>query len=52
MTTHAVFIWSAYGATAVVIAALVVRAIVDHRAQVRTLARLQRDGVEQGATDG
>ena len=41
---HAVFIWSAYGVTTLVALALVVRAIVDHRAQRRALARLEAAG--------
>ena len=41
---HAVFIWSAYGATTVIALALVIRAILDHRAQRRALARLEAAG--------
>jgi heme exporter protein CcmD len=41
---HAVFIWSAYGVTTVIALALVVRAVLDHRAQRRALARLEAAG--------
>jgi heme exporter protein D len=41
---HAVFIWSAYGVTTLIALALVIRAIVDHRAQRRALARLEDAG--------
>lgn len=34
------FIWSAYGVTGLTIVALLVWAVLDHRAQVRALARL------------
>ncbi len=37
---HALYVWSAYGATALAIGALVIRAVLDHRAQARALARL------------
>ncbi|WP_375459138.1 heme exporter protein CcmD [uncultured Enterovirga sp.] len=35
------YIWSAYGVTALAVAALLVRAVFDHRAQLRALARLE-----------
>lgn len=38
---HAVFVWSAYGVTALVVAALIVRAMLDGAAQRRALARLE-----------
>ena len=38
---HAPFIWAAYAAFAVVVVGLVARAILDHRAQRRALARLE-----------
>ena len=41
---HAVFIWSAYGVTTLIALALVLRAIVDHRAQRRALERLEAAG--------
>lgn len=39
---HAAFIWSAYGATAIAVAFLIGRAVLDHRAQQRALAELER----------
>lgn len=45
---HGAFIWSAYGVTGLVVLGLVLRAVLDHRAQARALARLdagqERDG--------
>jgi heme exporter protein D len=41
---HAVFIWSAYGITTLVALALVIRAVLDYRAQRRALARLEAAG--------
>ncbi len=41
---HAVFIWSAYGAATLVVLGLVIRAVLDHRAQRRALARLEAAG--------
>jgi heme exporter protein D len=38
---HAIFIWSAYGMTTLVAAGLVLRAVLDHGAQRRALARLE-----------
>ena len=43
MGPYAVFIWSAYGATGLAAGALVIRAVLDHRAQTRALARLQQE---------
>ena len=40
--THAVFIVAAYLVAAIVVIALVVWTILDHRAQKRTLADLER----------
>ena len=45
MTSYAPFIWSAYGATALVVAGLILRAVLDHRAQLRALARLEAAGL-------
>ena len=42
---HAAFIWSAYGVTTVIALALVIRAVLDHRAQRRALARLEQTGM-------
>lgn len=40
MPDYAVYIWSAYGVTGIAVAALVLRAVLDARAQRRALARL------------
>ena len=42
---HAFFILAAYAATAAILAGLVLRAALDHRAQVRALAELEVEGV-------
>ena len=42
---HAFFIVAAYAATALVVAALILNAVLDHRAQVRALAELEARGV-------
>jgi len=44
---HAVFIWSSYGVTALVIAALVLRAVLDERKQRQTLVHLEAQGVRR-----
>ena len=44
---HAVFIWSAYGITAAVIAALIFRAIAEERKQQRVLVRLDEQGIRR-----
>jgi heme exporter protein CcmD len=44
---HAVFIWSAYGITAAVVAALVYRAISQERKQKRVLIRLDEQGIRR-----
>ena len=38
---YGVFIWSAYGVTGLVVAALLLRAVLDYRAQLKALARLE-----------
>jgi heme exporter protein D len=38
---HAAFIWAAYAAAALILGGLVLRAIVDYRAQRRALTRLE-----------
>jgi heme exporter protein D len=38
---HAGFIWSAYGLAGLIVAGLVLRAVLDFRAQRRALARLE-----------
>ena len=42
---HAVFILAAYAVTGLVIAGLILRAALDHRAQLRALADLEARGV-------
>lgn len=48
---YATFIWSAYGFTALAVAALIGRAVLDHRAQAAALARFAReeDGIAADA---
>ena len=41
MTPHAGYILAAYAVTALVIGGLVLRAVLDHRAQTRALAELE-----------
>jgi heme exporter protein D len=43
--THTFFIVFSYALTAFVIAGLILRAVIDHRAQVRALAELESRGV-------
>jgi heme exporter protein D len=49
---HAVFIVAAYAVTALVIGALILRAWIDHRAQVRALAELEARGVKRRSQEG
>jgi heme exporter protein D len=42
---HAFFIVAAYAATALVMAALILRVVLDHRMQVRALAEFEARGV-------
>jgi heme exporter protein D len=44
---HAFFIWAAYGVTALIVGALILRAVVDHRAQLRSLAALESRGARR-----
>jgi heme exporter protein D len=44
MGPHAVFILGSYGFAALVVAGLVARAVLDHRAQRRALAALEARG--------
>ena len=48
---HAFFIVAAYAATAIIVAALILRAVLDHRAQVRALAELEARGVTRRSHD-
>jgi len=45
---HAGFIVASYVAAAVVVAALVLWIVADHRAQRRTLAELEAAGIRRG----
>lgn len=49
---HAAFIWSAYGVTAAVIAALILRAVADERKQRRALVRLEKQGIRRRSDAG
>ena len=44
---HAFFIVAAYAATAIIVAGLVLRAVLDHRAQRRALAELEGRGMRR-----
>ena len=47
MGAHAFFIAFSYAVTALVIAGLILRAVVDHRMQARALAELEARGVSR-----
>jgi heme exporter protein D len=49
---HAVFIWSAYAITALVLAGLIAWLVVDGRVQTRRLADLDRRGVKRRSESG
>ncbi len=44
---HAAFIVAAYGAAALIVAALIVWVLLDHRAQLRNLEALELRGVSR-----
>jgi heme exporter protein D len=52
MGTHAFFITFSYVLTALVIAGLILRAVIDHRAQLRALAQLESRGVSRRSRRG
>lgn len=52
MAPHAGFILAAYGATALVVGGLILRAVLDHRAQLRNLADLEARGTRRRSTRG
>ena len=52
MGTHALFIALSYALTALVIAGLALRAIIDHRIQARALAELEARGVSRRSRRG
>ena len=49
---HAGFILAAYAATAVVVAALILRAVIDHRTQRRALSDLESRGIGRRSRRG
>ena len=49
MGAHAGFILAAYGATAILVAALVFWVVADHRTQRRALAALEAQGITRRA---
>jgi heme exporter protein D len=51
MTSHAGFILAAYAVTALVVGGLVLRAVLDYRAQTRALAELEARGIRRRSTD-
>ena len=52
MGSHAPFILTAYAVTALVLAGLVLRAVLDYRAQARALAELESRGVGRRSRHG
>ena len=44
---HAFFIMAAYAVTAVIVGGLILRAVIDHRLQLRALAALEDRGVRR-----
>ena len=49
---HAFFIIAAYVGSAVIVGGLIVRAVLDHRAQLRALAELEGRGVRRRSAHG
>ena len=52
MGQYTFFIALSYAVTALVIAGLILRAFIDHRAQVRALAELEARGVSRRSRRG
>ena len=52
MDTHAFFIAFSYAFTALVMAGLILRAVIDHRVQTRALAELEARGVSRRSRRG
>lgn len=52
MGTHAFFIALSYALTALVMAGLILRAVIDHRIQTRALAELEAKGVNRRSRRG
>ncbi len=44
---HALFILAAYAVTALIVAGLILRAVLDHRSQLRALADLEGRGLRR-----
>lgn len=49
MTPYAAFVWPAWGVSALVLAALVIRAVIASRRWKRELARLEADAPPEAA---
>jgi heme exporter protein D len=49
---HAGFIFAAYAVTGLVVLALILRAVLDHRAQRRALSDLERRGAGRRSRHG
>jgi heme exporter protein D len=49
---HAVFIVAAYAATALIVGGLILRAVLDHRAQLLALAELEERGMRRRSDRG
>ncbi|MFN6982007.1 MAG: heme exporter protein CcmD [Brevundimonas sp.] len=49
MTPYAAFVWPAWGVSALVLAALVIRAVIASRRWKRELARLEADAPSEAA---
>ena len=52
MSSHSFFITLSYALTALVIAGLILRAVIDHRTQTRTLAELEARGAGRRSRRG
>lgn len=50
--THAGYVLAAFGFAAVILAGLVGWAVLDHRAQLAALARLERSGARRRSAHG
>jgi heme exporter protein D len=50
--THGFFIVTSYAVTALVVAGLILRAVIDHRIQTKTLAELEARGVGRRSRRG
>jgi heme exporter protein D len=52
MSAHAFFIVASYAVTALVVGGLVLRAVLDHRAQVQALSDLEARGIGRRSSRG